>query len=414
MGDGNLRKPLQLITIDDDQVVTKIVSEIATRHGMIATELNDPSSIDLKSIENIDVVVLDLMMPDIDGIELLRKFSEVNISKSLILLSGLETKILDMAKATAVSYGFCNIQVIKKPVTQKKISFAFSHLQDNIIPTLSAQFQKFTIDLPDIKQGLNNKEFFLEYQPQLSLSEFSCFGIEALVRWRHPSCGIIYPDAFIELVENSELATEFTLMVIGLALRDLRKLVNEIDYPGLVSINIPPSVLQDWMLADTILSMISSAGLPFEKIQLEITERSLSSNIPVRNDILARLAMRGIKLSIDDFGTGHSSFDQLSSYHFHELKVDKTFILGLLGSSDSQAIVRRIIQLGHDLGMIVVAEGVESEETLEWLQEHHCDVAQGYYLGKPIPYPGLVDWFQKTLPALKPVFPQKNKAVNTI
>lgn len=400
MDNSDVTKPLRLLVIDDDPVVAKVVSGIAMSQGMLAVASNHSIGIDFKSMKNIDVLVLDLMMPDMDGIELVRKLSEINFSKPIILLSGLDLKILEMAKKTAIGYGFNDVQIIKKPVTQEKLLVALSNFQDDIIPTLSQRVTNSNIDLCDIKRGLRSEEFFLTYQPQLSFHDFSCCGIEVLVRWSHPSYGIIYPDAFITLVEGSELVTEFTLKVIDLALNALQKLVSQINYSGYISINIPPSMLTDPTLSNTIISMVSSAGLPFEKIQLEITERSLSSSLAVSNDILARLAMRGIKISIDDFGTGNAGLDQLSSNYFHELKIDKAFVLNLLESSDNQAIVRHIIELGHDLGMLVVAEGIENEATLTWLKAHDCDVAQGYYLAKPIRYSELVGWLETTLPTL--------------
>ena len=225
------------------------------------------------------------------------------------------------------------------------------------------------------------REFEVHYQPTFALRDGAPVGMEALARWRHPTRGLLGPGVFMDLAEETGLIVPMGEQILRTVLRELRTSAS----PLRVSVNLSARQLTQPHLAATVAEALAGEGIPPERLSLEITESVLLSDSAAMQRVIGQLKQIGVDLSLDDFGTGHSSMDYLKFLPVDELKIEKRFVAGLLTDHRDRAIVCAITQLGHDLGLRVVAEGIETREQYELLKELRCDVGQGYYFGRPQP-----------------------------
>jgi len=235
----------------------------------------------------------------------------------------------------------------------------------------------------EMRQAIDNNELLLYFQPKIDLKTNSITGVEALVRWQHPQHDFMLPDEFIPLAERTGLINQLSIWVLRHAIDQIVKWHNQ-DISISVAINISPSTLLDHELPDVVTGVLASSGLDPGYITIEITEGSIIKDPERALEILNRLANIGIRISIDDFGTGYSSLAYLKRMPVSEVKIDRSFVKDMLINENDAVIVRSIIELGHNLGMKVVAEGVENKETATRLTELGCDILQGFYLSKPL------------------------------
>jgi EAL domain-containing protein (putative c-di-GMP-specific phosphodiesterase class I) len=215
--------------------------------------------------------------------------------------------------------------------------------------------------------------------------------VEALVRWRHPTRGLLYPDSFIELAEQAGLMKPLTLSVLDQALaQSARWRADGLDLA--VAVNVSPSNLVDLALPDQVADLLDRYGLPTSALTLEVTEAILMQERERAMAVLSRLRSAGVGISIDDYGTGYSSLAYLAELPVTELKLDRSFVSRIVGDAGVAAIVRSTIDLAHALGLVLVAEGVEDEASLVLLATFGCDVAQGYHLSRPLAADPLTAW----------------------
>jgi EAL domain-containing protein (putative c-di-GMP-specific phosphodiesterase class I) len=225
----------------------------------------------------------------------------------------------------------------------------------------------------------------MDYQPLVTLSNGEVTGVEALVRWRHPERGVLAPHDFLPLVETSGMIGPFGQRVLSLACGQAHRWQRDFAARGSPRVNINLSPLQFLQpdLAETIAQALDSSSVSPELIGLEITESAIMEDIGSTAKALRELRELGVALIIDDFGTGYSSLTHLKQFPVDELKVDQSFIAGLGSNDKDGAIVTAVIALAHSLGLIAVAEGVETAEQYKRLQDLACDVGQGFYFGRP-------------------------------
>jgi diguanylate cyclase (GGDEF)-like protein/PAS domain S-box-containing protein len=246
----------------------------------------------------------------------------------------------------------------------------------------------------ELRDALQNDQLVLHYQPKMRLAMAEIDGMEALVRWNHPEHGLIPPNEFIPLAEQSGLIRPLTIWVLRNALAQCKTWLDQHFAMG-VAVNLSPRSLHDLDLPGIIQELLSTSGVPPSLLTIEITESVIMADPDRATDMLAQLADLGIKLAIDDFGTGYSSLAYLRHLRVHELKIDKSFVLDLDTNNDNDVIVRSVIELGHNLGLAVVAEGVENQTALDMLAVLRCDCAQGYHLSRPKSGPEMTQWLQE-------------------
>lgn len=261
----------------------------------------------------------------------------------------------------------------------------------------------------DLRSALQREEIFLCYQPKVSLPDGQFAGAEALVRWRHPELGLLMPDTFIPPAEQAGTIVHLTRYVLSRALAQCRSW-NERGIAGSVAINLSARDLQDDYLPYHVLQELKDQGVAPDRLTLEITENSVMQDINHSIAVLEVLRDIGVRISVDDFGTGHSSLAQLRNLPVHELKIDKSFIMSLMESAEDKAIVRATIELAHNLDLDVVAEGVENEDTLRRLSGLACEQAQGYFISKPVSGEALAGWYESYKPVRFDERRRKNRA----
>jgi diguanylate cyclase (GGDEF)-like protein len=239
----------------------------------------------------------------------------------------------------------------------------------------------------DLQAALRGDQLVVHYQPKIDLSSKQVTGVEALVRWNHPHLGLLGPDAFIPLAESSGMIEQITPLVLRMALRQCRAWLDD----GLdltVAVNLSAKTVSNPSLPEMVGLALADAGLTPDHLVLEITESSVMGDPDRTLPVLRRLAANGVALSLDDFGTGYSSLSYLQRFPVREVKIDRSFVRGLAdpaGAHTAEALIRSIIGLGDSLRLNIVAEGVEDAATLLKLQQYGCDVAQGYFIGRPAP-----------------------------
>ena len=237
--------------------------------------------------------------------------------------------------------------------------------------------------LGDLRRALEGDELVVHYQPKVSIGTGDVVGVEALVRWQHPQHGLLLPDSFIPLAEHTGLIGPLARFVLRTALAQAEAWLRA-DQPLTVSVNLSARNLLDQRLPAEVDELLAEHGVPPALLELEVTETAITTE-PVRaRQLLEQLASLGVRLSIDDFGAGYTSLGQLKMLPVTDLKIDKSFVMSMTDDDSNAMIVRSVIELGHNLGLTLVAEGVETAEALQTLAEYGCDVAQGYHFARPM------------------------------
>lgn len=248
-----------------------------------------------------------------------------------------------------------------------------------------------------LRDAIRNKEFSLHYQPIIDLSNNQIAGCEALVRWNHPSGELVLPSRFLSQIEKNELIIELGYWIAEEACKFQNKVFNQLNREFFVSINLSGKQFNDTMLIPSLDSIMDKTGASREHIKFEITESLLIDNPELAAKSLNELKEIGAKLAIDDFGTGYSSFSYLHRFPFDILKIDRQFITSMPDNAKSEQIVKSLINLSHDLGMEVVAEGIETKQEAEMLDQYKPKFGQGFYFSKAVKESDFIALLQKPL-----------------
>lgn len=245
--------------------------------------------------------------------------------------------------------------------------------------------------LANFTEAINSKETYLAFQPKIDLKTGLVYGLEALTRWQHKTKGNIPPDVFIPLIEETKLIHTFTDWVLSSALVKSHELI-EAGRPLPISINISVKNLYDPHFFDRSMAIIKNSKVPIHLIEFELTESTLMKNPNESRMILQKFVDAGIKISLDDFGSGYSSLAYLTQFPIHFIKIDRFFMESVMSDESMLTIVKSTIELSKNLGYKVVVEGVETKEVVDLINEHGCQYAQGYFFAKPMPSKELTDW----------------------
>jgi diguanylate cyclase (GGDEF)-like protein len=253
----------------------------------------------------------------------------------------------------------------------------------------------------DLDAALVYQQFVLHYQPKVDVQSGAIIGAEALVRWQHPTRGLLYPDAFLPVVEQSGLMNALTRLVLEAAVLQLASW-REAGLVITLAVNLSASDLLDEALADRIATLLAEHDVPASALELELTESVLMTDPPRARDVLVGLRALGLRVAVDDYGTGYCSLAYLRDLPIDELKIDRSFVARVAADRRSAAIVRSTIELAHALELRVVAEGVEDVAALDALAGFGCDYAQGYHFSLPLPAEAFTAWVQAQVADITP------------
>ncbi|MFT7300798.1 MAG: EAL domain-containing protein (putative c-di-GMP-specific phosphodiesterase class I) [Porticoccus sp.] len=379
--------------IDDEDFVLKLLGHQLNNLGfsdvVFCLSGTEAMSILERDADNFHLIMCDLVMPNMDGIEFLRHLSGIEYAGGLILVSGEDERILGTAETLAKSHNINVLGVLQKPILPELLMM----LLDNILPKTTASPKNVAKSYsPDeLQKAIKNGELINYYQPLAQVKTGKIVGVETLVRWQHPDAGLIYPDQFVAMAETHNLINDLTNEVLSGAIEQLRLWQAQlIDLH--VSVNISVKNLSSLQFPDQVSQALDVAGVSPKRLILEVTESRLMANPLSVIEILTRVRLKNIGLSIDDFGTGHSSLAQLRDIPFDELKIDKSFVHGAYHDTALHAIFEGSLKMAKQLGIKVVAEGVENIDDWTYLQKMDCDLAQGYFIARPMPADEFEGW----------------------
>jgi len=338
----------------------------------------------------IDVVVSDLDMPGMDGMELIRHMAENRHLASLIVVSALSPVLINTVETMSRAYGVDLLAAIQKPLTAKKLVAALALRRPAGLDEPGGRGEaQFTVS--QIAEGLDRKQFEAYFQPKVAIRSGKLEGAEALARWHHPEHGLVPPEAFIATVEACGLIDALTESMVEQAVTSCRAW-HEARLELAVSVNLSPASLNDTTLADRMTRLVEVASLEPRFVTFEITESVATTDLGRKLENLSRLRMKGFGLSIDDYGTGYSSMQRLSSIPFTELKIDQSFVGNLTTDAASRAMVESSLELAQKLHITATAEGVETQPEWEMLLKMGCALAQGYFIARPMEAAPFLDW----------------------
>ena len=339
-----------------------------------------------------DLIVCDLHMPDKDGVELVRELGRIGFKGGLVLVSGEDSRILQTVERLAQGLGLRLLDALQKPVSRQRLERILQHNEARQQKPIRQPAEPLPAD--ELHRALNRNQLINHYQPKVSVRSGEVTGVETLVRWQHPHEGLIYPDCFIAQAEELGLMDQLTFAVLGRALDDAAHWHQQ----GIelqVAVNISMDNLDALDFPERIEQALKQRGLPPTSLMLEVTESRLMRNRLESMDILSRLRLKRIGLSIDDFGTGHSSLAQLRDLPFNELKIDQSFVHGASHHASLRSIFEGCLSMAQKLGLHTVAEGVEDATDWAFLQYSGCDTAQGWFIARAMPPEQLPSWLQQ-------------------
>lgn len=381
---------MNILLLDDEQFMLKVLARQLVNLGFKkVTPVDNPLNALIlleQGGETFNMLLLDLQMPGIDGVEFIRHLDRVDYDGGLVLISGEDERILHTAKRLAEAHNLRVLGALRKPVTPDQLEQVMKTVPRDVNRTPGKTYGAETL-----RKGLRNRELINYYQPQVELETGRLCGVESLVRWQHPEDGLVFPDQFIGTAEEQGLIDELTGQVLDMAVQQAARW-RETGLSLPVSVNISMDNLANLDFADRVTKAVEQAKVPLSSLVLEVTESRLMKNPLAPLDILTRLRLKHIGLSIDDFGTGHSSLTQLRDIPFDELKIDRGFIHGAHNDEALQAIVEASLGMAKHLRMKTVAEGIEDQADWDFIKSMGCDCAQGYFIAKPMPAKDIDQW----------------------
>ena len=337
----------------------------------------------------IDIVVSDLDMPGMDGMEFIRHICDLRQPVSLILASSLERSLIASVETMARAYGVNLLGAIEKPPSATKLGNLI-----NLHATHSTAGQRASaasFSAAEVAEGLRLDQFEPFFQPKVEMKTRRIVGAEALARWRHPQKGIVNPKAFIGVMEDNGLIDDLTESILMRAALNCRLW----QFAGMdvnVSVNLSIKCLEDVALSERMVRLVEGQGVEPRHVVFEVTESAAMSDLGKTLEILSRLRMKGFGLSIDDYGTGYSSMQRLSRVPFTELKIEQLFVRDAPTQSASRAMLESSLEMAQKLRILAVAEGVESKAEWDLLRQLECPVAQGFLIAKPMSSAEFLDW----------------------
>jgi EAL domain-containing protein (putative c-di-GMP-specific phosphodiesterase class I) len=375
---------MSALVVDDEEFMLDFLCMAVEKSG-VGNVVSATSGVEaLDQVEDrqqvFDIIVCDLQMPGMDGIEVIRQLANDGFSGGIILVSGKDKRVLKTAENMAEVRGLKVIGSLCKPMPVHEI---ISLMNKYAVAEQHASWAISNVTANELDAAIRSGEITVNYQPQVDSKTGVVKSVETLARWFHPERGMITPDIFIDIAERHDLIDALAESIIMQATQQ-GSIWHKQGIDLSVAINISLYNLRHLDFPDRITDIINQAGMDIKKLVIEITESRLVQDLGTYLDILSRLRLKGPLLSIDDFGTGYVSMDHLKQMPFGELKIDRAFVNGAYKDDTARAILQSSVSLAKQLEMTVVAKGVEVKEDWDLVSELGCDMVQGYYIAPPM------------------------------
>lgn len=383
------------VLIVDDSTLHRMHAESLLRKIGVTEILHAGNGIEALEVMNDspylpDILLVDLEMPGMDGIELLQQVMQRNLRMEVVIVSSRENALLTTVEAMSQTLGIAILGALQKPLTLERLAGVLG--QEKLVVGATAKPNSYSLDA--ITRAIDDHEFVCHYQPKVTLATGVIKGVEALARWQHPRDGIVYPDRFIDAIErHGAIMQRFTVALLDQVLAQIKQW----HAGGLtlsVSLNISAQSFADAKFVNQIIKRVEESGVEPRFLVLEVTETAIMTDIGASLGTLARLRLKGFGLSIDDYGTGFASMQQLSRIPATELKIDRIFVHGCHQRQHLMIMLESAIQMAEKLQLSVVAEGVELPEDWQKLKAIGCELAQGWLVAKAMPGAQLVPWIK--------------------
>jgi len=371
--------------VDDESSILDLTERYLEKMGFLNITPCLGGQVALEKYRNInnsfDIIISDLNMPEMNGVEFLRHLSEEGYDGGIILLSGEDKRILEVAKDLAKARDLNVIGYISKPFKRDALESLLADYSPQA-PNISAPSLD-EISEQELRAGMDGDELVIAYQAKTMLDTGKVAGVEALARWNHSERGLLPPYTFIPLAERSQLIDELTYNIYRKTLSQMRTWLEK-DIILEVSINISVNSFTTDGFVDFLIQTAEEYNINPDMIIFEVTETQIMENSLECLEKLMHLRMKKFGLAIDDFGTGHSNMSQLKNAPFTELKIDRAFVNGACEDPTARAMLESSVDLAKKLDMYTVAEGVETKVEMELVKELGCDQIQGFYFAKPM------------------------------
>ena len=352
-----------------------------------------------------DLMIVDLEMPVMDGIELITAMHERQLLIPLIVASSRELVLIEAVETMARNLGMPMLAGLRKPLRTDTLGAALAEwtVAQRGLPRVSRAGLQAAFETAELAHAIASDRIEVHFQPKVDMLTGIVRGVEALARWRHPDLGFVPPDVFIGVAEREGLIQGLTTSVMSRAFGQAARW-NSHGLRLSMAVNLSPRLLESSALVQQIVDLVSRHGLLPDQVMLELTESSVVDCMGVALGVLARLRLKGLGLSIDDYGTGFSSMQQLARIPFNELKIDRSFVHDACRRPNLRVILQSALDMARQLGLSSVAEGIETMEDWKLLQSCGCNVGQGFLIARPMPAGDLPGWLrshQARLPELR-------------
>jgi len=395
--------PLHLLVFDDEEVVGRTVVRAARLAGLEAVAVSDAESFGERLIDGMPhTVVLDLQLGATDGIEQLRRLAAMNFGGALVLMSGFDARVLATARGLAHSLGLKVQEVMEKPLRLEQL--------EAMLQRLPRTTEHLTLER--INGAIANDELVLDFQPIVTRAPAELRKLEALVRWEHPTLGRIAPGAFLPLAETDVGTIDALTDWVIRAVVDAQHVLAELGVRVPVALNMSVHNLHDLELPDRLAAYLKAGDVPARDLCVQISESVAVTDTARVMDVLTRLRLKGIDLSINDFGTGHGSLSLLHRMPFSEVKISRGFAHEAVTSRETRAIVKTIIDMAGSLGVGCAAEGVDDAEIASVLEQMGVRQMQGDLIARPMPVESVPAWLAGTLATLGDAAPRMPAALS--
>ncbi|NQZ89751.1 MAG: EAL domain-containing response regulator [Colwellia sp.] len=405
-----MKPDINILVVDDSRTQQHNIVALCQDNGVgqyctishIEVAENGVIALEKLRATHFHLVFVDLEMPVMDGIELVRVIAKDKLADAIIILSGKDPSLIVSIGTMAESDGLTVVGTFQKPLSADNLISSLKRLASNANKENGKEQQKVynRLSADHILEGINKQQITLYYQPKLTCQGLLLKGVEALARWPHPKFGDISPFEFITAAEEFGVISTLTHYLFDIALKQKQQWQQqEINFH--LAFNLSPLSLADEGLVDKIANQVENYALQPKDIILEITENAISGEVSKAIATLAKLRLKGFNLAIDDYGTGFANAQQLSRVPATELKLDRVLVNNVTTNPQQRAILKSTVILAKELGLKTVAEGIEHLEDFKYIHQIDVDLLQGFYFAKPMAAHKIKHWLQKELPLIR-------------